>query len=130
MRMDLSPASTVSILLNDVLLRCLILKVFYQGVDECTSDVIELCTLYQLSGNSTSIQAGDTSEDAFPFVQCMENNEGNPSKAEGCFASTLKQTSKLEWETVTSCAATQSQEVQNYGASATPCKISFSNYFL
>eukprot|EP01036_Dinobryon_divergens_P033439 gene33439-43220_t len=90
------------------------------GANECASDVIELCTLYKLSGNSSSINVGDTSEDAFPFVQCMEINEGDPSKAEGCFGSTLKKTSSLDWETVTTCAEKEGQDVQNYGAAATP----------
>ena len=66
---------------------------------------------------------GDTSEDAFPFLQCMEINEGDPSKAEGCFGSTLKKTSSLDWETITTCTEKEGQDVQNYGATATPGKL-------
>lgn len=89
------------------------------GVDECTSDVFELCTLYKLSGNMTSIETGDTSMAAWGFIQCMELNEGSPSKAESCFLSTM-QGSGLSWSTVTDCSATQSSDVQNEGAVATP----------
>eukprot|EP01034_Spumella_vulgaris_P041103 gene41103-50867_t len=52
------------------------------GVDECTSDVFELCTEYKLAGNISAISTGESSYAAFPFIQCMEINEGNPAKAE------------------------------------------------
>ena len=89
------------------------------GADECTSDVIELCTLYKLSNNITSISTGDTSMTAFPFIHCMEVNEGAPSAAEGCFSENMKN-SGLAWSTVTECAASQELDVQNAGMSATP----------
>jgi len=94
----------------------------YLGADECTSDVIELCTMYKLSGNSSSIISGDTSELAYPFVQCMEINEGSPSKAESCFASTLALTTTLTWDVISSCSSSESQDVQNVGALSTPSK--------
>jgi interferon gamma-inducible protein 30 len=89
------------------------------GVDECTTDVLELCTLYKLSGNLTSISTGDTSYKAWPFTQCMEINEGDPSKAESCFSSTMAN-SGLSYSTVTDCAAKEASDVQNAGAAATP----------
>jgi hypothetical protein len=67
----------------------------------------------------TSIETGDTSLTAWKFIQCMELNEGDPSKAESCFLANMQGTG-LAWSTVTDCAATQSSDVQNEGAVATP----------
>jgi hypothetical protein len=89
------------------------------GVDECTSDVFELCTEYKLSGNISSITTGDTSYAAFPFIQCMEINEGDPSKAPSCFSSTMAN-SGLAWSTVTACADNEASAVQNQAATASP----------
>lgn len=89
------------------------------GVDECTSDAYELCTLYHLSGNMSSIATGDTSLKAFPFIQCMEINDGNPAAAESCFNKNMA-SSGLSWSTVSKCYETEFTEVQSAGASATP----------
>jgi len=90
------------------------------GSDECISDAYELCTEYHLSGNISSISSGDTHYQAFPFIQCMEMNEGNPAKAEGCFTSTTAKTSSLKWSDITNCFAKEYNDVQNEGAKATP----------
>jgi hypothetical protein len=118
MRMVHSPASTVDI--NECINS--IDDHYFNpiGVDECTSDVYEQCALYKLSGNSSSITVGDTTEDSFAYLQCMEINEGNPSKAESCFVSTMAKTTSLDWATVSKCAATESAYVQGLAASATP----------
>eukprot|EP01031_Cornospumella_fuschlensis_P036403 gene36403-44157_t len=89
------------------------------GADECTSDVYELCTLYKLSGNISSISTGDTAIRAWPFIQCMETYEGNPSYASSCFSKTMAN-SGLAWSTVTECSAKEGSDVQNQGALATP----------
>src|SRR5689334_18971786 len=73
------------------------------GVDECITDSYELCTLYKLSGDLESINRGETSLQAFPFIQCMEQAEGAPSAASGCFSKTMAN-SGLSWSTVTKCA--------------------------
>jgi hypothetical protein len=75
--------------------------------------------MYKLSNNITAISTGENSVRAWPFVQCMEINEGNPAAAEGCFSKNMAN-SGLAWSTVTDCAATQSDDVQNEAASATP----------
>lgn len=91
------------------------------GVDECTTDVIDQCVFYKLSGNISSISTGDTSMQAFPFIQCMELNEGAPSAAEPCFAKTLATTqTALTWSTVNTCAQTEASATQNEAMKATP----------
>jgi hypothetical protein len=57
---------------------------------------------------------------AFPFLQCMEEAEGDPSAAEPCFSKTLAKTSKLTWEDITKCSATEGNDVQAEAAIATP----------
>jgi interferon gamma-inducible protein 30 len=91
------------------------------GVDECTSDVYEQCVLYKLSGNITSISTGDTSMQAFPFLQCMELNEGAPSAAQPCFQKTLATTqTAVTWATIDTCSQNEANAVQNEAAIATP----------
>jgi interferon gamma-inducible protein 30 len=89
------------------------------GVDECTSDVLELCTMYKLSNNITAISTGENTFKAWPFIQCMELNEGDPTAAPNCFATTMAK-SGLSYTTVTECAANEASAVQNQGALATP----------
>lgn len=89
------------------------------GVDECTSDVLELCTLYKLSNNITAISTGENTFKAWPFIQCMELNEGDPNAAPNCFATTMAN-SGLSYATVTDCAAKEANDVQAQGALATP----------
>lgn len=89
------------------------------GVDECTSDVYELCTLYKLSGNISAITTGENTVKAWPFIQCMEVYEGNPSKAESCFTQNMA-SSGLDWATVQQCSAKEASDVQNEAANTTP----------
>ncbi len=74
---------------------------------------------YFRTGNLSSIEVGDTSEGAFPFVQCMEINGGVSAKAEGCFSSSMVG-SALKWETVATCATVEANDVQAAMAKATP----------
>lgn len=91
------------------------------GTDECTTDVIDQCVLYKLSGNISSISTGDTSMQAFPFIQCMELNEGNPSAAQPCWTKTLGATqTKVTWTTIDSCTKTEAKACQTEAANATP----------
>jgi len=89
------------------------------GVDECTSDVIELCTMYKLAGNITAIADGSASAAAWPFLLCMEKNEGNPSLAESCFSENMK-SSGLDWTTVDTCTKDEASYVQSAAAATTP----------
>lgn len=89
------------------------------GQGECESDVLEMCTMYKLSGDINSIIDGSTSEQAWPFIQCMELAEGDPTKGESCFSSTLA-SSGLTWQTVVECSEQEELDVQNAGMKATP----------
>jgi len=88
------------------------------GEDECTSDVYELCALYKL-GDISSIGSGATSQEAFPFLLCLEKAEGNPAFAQSCYASTLAKTSSVSWETISKCFDTESAVVQGAAKDAT-----------
>lgn len=89
------------------------------GAGECQSDAMELCTQYKLSGDVNSIITGDTSMAAWPFILCMEEEEGNPAMGESCFKSTMNATS-LSWSTVDACVKNEYDLVQDAGMKATP----------
>ena len=89
------------------------------GVGECESDVYESCVEYKLSGDINSIESGDTSMAAWPFILCMEEADGAPSMAESCFASTMNSTA-LSWSTVEDCFKNEAEDVQNAAMKATP----------
>jgi len=89
------------------------------GAGECTSDALELCTQYKLSGDINSIQTGDTSLDAWPFILCMEEADGNPNKGKSCFDRTMSN-STLEWSTVETCYNKEYDLVQSAAQKATP----------
>jgi len=61
------------------------------GAGECESDALELCAQYKLSGDLGSIETGSTSMQAWPFILCMEEAEGDPSRGHACFDATLAQ---------------------------------------
>ncbi|CAM9436198.1 unnamed protein product [Ectocarpus fasciculatus] len=89
------------------------------GVGECESDVYESCVQYKLSGDINSIESGDTTMAAWPFILCMEEADGAPSEAESCFASTMNSTA-LSWSTVEDCFKNEADVVQNAAMKATP----------
>jgi hypothetical protein len=68
----------------------------------------------------TSISTGDTSETAFPFIQCLETAEGDPSFAEPCYSKTLGASSSVPWSVVEQCSSEEAKLVQDESASATP----------
>lgn len=94
------------------------------GVGECESDALELCVQYKLSGDINSIETGDTSMAAWPFILCMEEEDGDFSKGESCFNSSMNSTS-LSWNTVESCFNDEYDLVMNAGMKATDPKHSY-----
>jgi interferon gamma-inducible protein 30 len=88
------------------------------GEGECQSDALELCVQYKLSGDINSIETGDTSMAAWPFILCMEEEEGDFSKGEACFSSSMNSTA-LSWNTVQSCYNDEYDLVMNAGMKAT-----------
>mmetsp|Transcript_33988 Transcript_33988/g.74112 ORF Transcript_33988/g.74112 Transcript_33988/m.74112 type:complete len:171 (+) Transcript_33988:174-686(+) len=89
------------------------------GAGECASDVYESCVEYKLSGDINSIESGDTSMAAWPFILCMEEADGNPAEAESCYESTMK-SSSVSWSTIADCAQNEADVVQNAAMKATP----------
>ena len=87
------------------------------GAGECHSDALELCVQYKLSDDINSIMTGDTSMAAWPFILCMEEEDGNPSMGESCFNSSMNSTS-LTWNTVESCYENEYDLVMNAGMKA------------
>ena len=71
------------------------------GAGECESDAQELCTQYLLAGSNTDTMWKESMA-AWPFILCMEQAEGNPAKGEGCYTSTMGN-STVSWSAVSSC---------------------------
>lgn len=88
------------------------------GEDECTTDVYHSCVEYKLSGDLNSIETGDTALQAWPFILCMEKAEGDPSKAESCYNSSMNSTD-VPWSTISTCEADESDIVQKTAMKAT-----------
>jgi hypothetical protein len=57
---------------------------------------------------------------ALPFIQCMEEHEGDPTFAEACYTSTLATSSGVSWDTILTCSSDEADEVQAAAALATP----------
>jgi interferon gamma-inducible protein 30 len=90
------------------------------GPNECAVDVYDSCLEYMLGGNDLSvIETGSQSKAAWPFILCMEQVEGDPSKAQGCFEQT-NQDSSLTWSALNECATTMADKVQEAAMAATP----------
>jgi len=88
------------------------------GPDECTTDAMELCLQYKLSGDINSISSGDTTKAAWPFILCMEEAEGDPTKGATCYSQTMTNTT-IPWTTINDCATQDFNTVQSAGAKAT-----------
>lgn len=88
------------------------------GEDECTTDVFHSCVEYKLSGDVESIETGDTSLQAWPFIFCMEEAEGDPTQAESCYNSSMNSTG-IPWSTIDSCSNDESYLVQTTAMKAT-----------
>ena len=88
------------------------------GEQECKSDALELCTQYLLSGNINSIETGDTSKAAYPFILCMEEAAGDPTQAESCFNDNMAN-SHITFDEVNKCSIDDFNTVQTAGMKAT-----------
>lgn len=80
--------------------------------------MLDLCTQYKLSGKISSIFTGDTSFAAWPFIVCMEENDGDPSFGQSCFEKNMN-SSSLTWQTVSDCANNEADIVQAAAAVTT-----------
>ena len=75
--------------------------------------------MYKLSGNISSISTGDTAYTAFPFIQCIEKAEGDPSSVQGCYKDNLAKIGP-SWSVIQECFDKQYDEVQGAAAATTP----------
>ena len=89
------------------------------GAGECETDTMESCLEYKLSGDIDSIANGDTSLQAWPFILCMEQADGNPLKGQSCYESTMN-TTALPWSVIDDCTKNEAGFVQQAAAAATP----------
>jgi len=90
------------------------------GPQECESDALELCTQYLLSGDLNSIESGDTTKAAYPFILCMEEAAGDPTKGQECFSSSMPSNSTLTWDAVQQCQQNDFDAVTSAAMKATP----------
>jgi len=88
------------------------------GAGECSSDVLESCTMYELNGANTDGMFAKSME-AWPFILCMELAEGDPTQGESCFGSSMNSTS-ISWSQVNACATNDADLVQTAAMKATP----------
>ena len=90
------------------------------GAAECETDVIDSCVEYKLSGDINSIATGDTALEAWPFILCMEQQEGDPTQAESCFEQTMGNSTIASYKTIQDCVTNEAADVQAVAAKATP----------
>jgi len=90
------------------------------GVDECTSDVFEQSAIYLANGEMNL----ENALPVFPFLLCMEEQEGNPSFAESCYTKNIPST-EASWEEVKELADMKSNYLQSIANAATPSNHSY-----
>lgn len=90
------------------------------GAGECESDALEVCTQYLLSGDIDSINSGDTSKAAYPFILCMEEADGDPTQGEACFTSSMPSNTTVTWSQVQQCQQNDFNTVTTAAMKATP----------
>lgn len=91
------------------------------GAGECETDAMELCLQYKLSGDINSIATGDTSMEAWPFILCMEEAEGDPMQGQSCYDSTMSTyNATLPWSTISTCSIVEFNDVTTAAMKATP----------
>ena len=88
------------------------------GSGECESDALELCLQYKISGDINSINSGDTTKQALPFILCMEEAEGDPTKGASCYSQSMTN-STLAYSTISDCATNDFNTVQAAAEKAT-----------
>lgn len=89
------------------------------GAEECETDATELCLQYKLSNDLSSIESGDTAFAAWPFILCMEEADGDPSKGQSCFDSTMSN-STVTWNDIKGCMENDYDNVMKAAKNATP----------
>lgn len=87
------------------------------GTGECQSDVYESCAEYKIAGSIDTMFSA--SIDAWPFILCMEEADGNPARAESCYTSSMSNSS-VAWSTIEDCYNNEADIVQAAAAAATP----------
>jgi hypothetical protein len=78
--------------------------------------VYESCVEYKLAGSIDTMFTA--SIDAWPFILCMEEADGNPLKAESCYSSSMGN-STVAWSDIQACSDNESDEVQTAAAAET-----------
>ena len=94
------------------------------GAGECEADAQELCLQYKLAGDSTA-DMWKQSMAAWPFILCMEEADGNPAKGEGCYSSSMAN-STITWNDISDCVDNEFNTVTGAAKDATPthdCKF-------
>lgn len=86
------------------------------GEGECISDLYESCVEKELAGSVENMF--DASIDAWPYILCMEQADGNPAKAESCYTSSMSNSS-VTWSQVQDCYDNDADEVMAKAAAAT-----------
>ena len=92
------------------------------GSDECEADVLMSCVMYELNGGNTNSMFSKQSYNAWPFIQCMEEGEGDPSKGQSCYTNNMLSTNatSIPWSAIDDCTKTESNTVQKAAMEATP----------
>lgn len=88
------------------------------GEGECETDAQELCLQYKLADSNTETMF-QQSMNAWPFILCMEEADGNPVKGESCYNSSMNSTS-ITWSTISSCVENEFTVVTTAAMNATP----------
>jgi interferon gamma-inducible protein 30 len=92
------------------------------GQGECDADVLELCVQYNLAGKDTNTMF-EKSFEAWPFILCMEEADGDASQGEACYSSSMlssNSTSIPSWSVINDCATNDANIVQTAAMNATP----------
>lgn len=90
------------------------------GAGECETDVMDSCVEVNLSDDKDAIATGSTAMQAWPFILCMEEADGNPSKGESCYESSMSGSTNVTWSTINDCVQNDASEVQTQAMKATP----------
>jgi len=91
------------------------------GEGECETDVLDLCSQYLLA-NENIDEMYATSIDAWPFILCMEEAEGDPAQGQTCYQESMlnANVTDIPWSAITNCAATQRIDMMTTGMKNTP----------
>ena len=86
------------------------------GTAECDSNVYEGCAL-KILGNNEISAIGDSSSSlaTWPFILCMENNDGNEKYVETCITKNYDKTSPLTPDSIQSCFENEYNDILDQG---------------